>query len=175
MGQNTLSELFGYLQEWGMVSSIKDFGDQVRIARSIASQLISGKTPLSEKYIKRICSTFSFVNSNWLRSGEGEMFNKPVPIPEERLREYESSLDPETMAFLEEENEYDWMRERAAAFDKQSEELKKAYEIISNNSAILANKEEQIIKLSKANRAYKEKIRQLESQLAGLVKDNASD
>ena len=103
MGQNRVAELYDYLCEYKLVSSIKDFGDQTHIARSIASLLISGKTRLSEKYLQRICSTFSFVNPDWLRSGNGEMFNSPVPISEETLKQFED--DVARMAYFREEYE----------------------------------------------------------------------
>ena len=175
MGQNTVSELYSFLHEWRMVDSIKDFGTQTNIARSIASLLMSGKTPLTERYIKRICSTFSFVNPDWLRSGEGDMFLGEVPIPEERVREYREDLPQDLMDSLEElSKSFEW-EEMEALFESQGEELKKAYEIISNYYTILAKKEEQIIKLTEVNLSYKEKVRQLESLLARLRENETSD
>lgn len=174
MGQNRVAELYDYLCEYKLVSSIKDFGDQTHIARSIASLLISGKTRLSEKYLQRICSTFSFVNPDWLRSGNGEMFNSPVPISEETLKQFED--DVARMAYFREEYEREQedvntLEEKAAAYDNQCLELKKAYEVISDIYSRLAQKEEQILKLTNSIIMYKERVRQLKSQISGLMKE----
>ena len=165
MVENTVSELYNYLRDWNMVGSINDFGEQTHIARSIASLLISGKTQLTERYIKRICSTFSFVNPNWLRSGEGEMFIKATPIEEEyeRLKPYYEQLGAQHYEEQDAERE---LTEKAAAYDEQCVELN---ERIAEDSSQLAQKEEQILALSRAIMQYKEEIRKLRSQLAGLI------
>ena len=103
------------------------------------------------------------------------MFLGEVPIPEERVREYREDLPQELMDFLEEQSKSIEWEEMKALFESQGEELKKAYEIISNYYTILAKKEEQIIKLTEVNLSYKEKVRQLESLLARLRENEASD
>lgn len=42
--------------------------------KSSFSQIATGKVPLSEKFMKRICSLDENTNFVWLQSGEGEMF-----------------------------------------------------------------------------------------------------
>ena len=42
--------------------------------KSSFSQIATGKVPLSEKFMKRICSLDENINFVWLQSGEGEMF-----------------------------------------------------------------------------------------------------
>lgn len=42
--------------------------------KSSFSQIVTGKVPLSEKFMKKICSLDENINFVWLQSGEGEMF-----------------------------------------------------------------------------------------------------
>lgn len=42
--------------------------------KSSFSQIATGKVPLSEKFMKQICSLDENINFVWLQSGEGEMF-----------------------------------------------------------------------------------------------------
>ena len=42
--------------------------------KSSFSQIVTGKVPLSEKFMKRICYLDENINFVWLQSGEGEMF-----------------------------------------------------------------------------------------------------
>lgn len=42
--------------------------------KSSFSQIVTGKVPLPEKFMKRICSLDENINFVWLQSGEGEMF-----------------------------------------------------------------------------------------------------
>lgn len=54
--------------------------------KSSFSQIVTGKVPLSEKFMKRLCSLDENINFVWLQSGEGEMLlsdnlNSEVVIP----------------------------------------------------------------------------------------------
>lgn len=53
--ERALSELLGY-------------------TKSSFSQIVTGKVPMSEKFMKKICSLDENINFVWLQSGEGEMF-----------------------------------------------------------------------------------------------------
>ena len=44
------------------------------IAENERALAVTGKVPLSEKFMKRICSLDENINFVWLQSGEGEMF-----------------------------------------------------------------------------------------------------
>ena len=50
------------------------FGEKLGVKRSAVSDIERGRNGLSEQNIKSICREFN-VNENWLRHGEGEMFN----------------------------------------------------------------------------------------------------
>lgn len=50
-----------------------EFGSKLGLTQQSIALLEQGKTPVSDKHIKPICSIFS-VNENWLRSGIGDMF-----------------------------------------------------------------------------------------------------
>lgn len=54
--------------------------------KSSFSQIVTGKVPLSEKFMKRLCSLDENINFVWIQSGEGEMLisdnlNSEVSIP----------------------------------------------------------------------------------------------
>ena len=61
------------------------FADELNITRSSLSVIEIGKTAVTERNIKEICSKFK-VNQDWIRYGEGEMF-KEMSF-EEELAEY---------------------------------------------------------------------------------------
>lgn len=50
-----------------------NFAKQLGITQTAYSMIENGNNPLSDRYIKVICSTFN-VNENWLRTGEGNIF-----------------------------------------------------------------------------------------------------
>jgi hypothetical protein len=58
----------------------------------------TGKSPLTAKNIKLICSTFA-VNEDWLRTGKGEMFGPVSPYEKELLAVY-GKLTPDTQEFI---------------------------------------------------------------------------
>lgn len=51
------------------------FGSSIGVSRSNICNIESGLINLTERNIKEICLTYN-VNENWLRTGEGEMFQK---------------------------------------------------------------------------------------------------
>lgn len=51
-----------------------DFSKSIAIGQSTLAMIESGKRTLNERHIKLICSTHN-INEEWLRTGEGEMFN----------------------------------------------------------------------------------------------------
>lgn len=54
--------------------SMEAFGELIGMSKSNVSKLEKGEHNVAERNIKLICSEFN-INENWLRTGEGEMFN----------------------------------------------------------------------------------------------------
>lgn len=61
-----------------------EFGEKIGLARSGVSSVENGQRIVQERHIKLILSAFPNVSENWLRSGEGDMFN-PSSSEAERL------------------------------------------------------------------------------------------
>ena len=59
------------------------FGESLGVQRMAISLLESGKNNLTDQMIKLICLTYN-VNEDWLRTGEGSMFNE---TPQDYLKE----------------------------------------------------------------------------------------
>lgn len=55
--------------------TLEEFGRKVGITRSAVGRLEKGERNLTEQMILSICREFD-VNENWLRTGEGEMFEQ---------------------------------------------------------------------------------------------------
>lgn len=51
------------------------FGEALGVTRTAISLIESGKNKVTEQTIKLICLTYN-VNEQWLRTGEGSMFNQ---------------------------------------------------------------------------------------------------
>ena len=49
------------------------FGEKLGLTQQAIASIESGKTPISDKHIKPICSIFN-VSENWIKFGKGEMF-----------------------------------------------------------------------------------------------------
>lgn len=50
------------------------FGEKLGLTKSGVSKIERGERGLTDTMFKLVCSTYN-VNPNWLRTGEGEMFN----------------------------------------------------------------------------------------------------
>ncbi|WP_018659874.1 helix-turn-helix domain-containing protein [Allofustis seminis] len=51
------------------------FGESLGVGRMAISQIETGKNNLTDQMLKLICYTYN-VNEDWLRTGQGEMFNQ---------------------------------------------------------------------------------------------------
>lgn len=85
-----------------------EFAKLLGIGQSTIAMMEVSKRNISERHIKTICSILD-VNENWLRTGSGEMFNKPetfsldkyaadhhlTPLELDIVREY-MSMDKDT-------------------------------------------------------------------------------
>ena len=74
-----------------------DFAKQIGLTQTSLSMLEMGNNIVTEKNIKLICITFN-VNEQWLRTGEGQMFNSS-PYTKE-ISDIMESLTSETQQYL---------------------------------------------------------------------------
>lgn len=77
--------------------TMERFGEKLGVTRTAISNIENGHRSLTEQMFRSICREFN-VNENWLRTGEGTMFNK-------------ESIDEEIAGFVgktlsEEENSF---------------------------------------------------------------------
>lgn len=72
-----------------VAESEKQLADLLGYTKSSFSQIVNGKVPLSEKFVKKLCGLDENINEVWVLKGEGSMFkNNPnglqmVEIPRE--------------------------------------------------------------------------------------------
>jgi transcriptional regulator with XRE-family HTH domain len=77
------------------------FAQTLGVPQTTLSTIEHGKSPLQERYIKLICFTFN-VSETWLRTGEGEMFNKVKEISscKQKLLDTFDELSPRARSIL---------------------------------------------------------------------------
>lgn len=74
-----------------------NFAKQLGLTQTAYSMIENGINPLSDRYIKIICSAYN-VNEIWLRTGEGDLFfSSPY---EKEFSEIFANLTPETQQYL---------------------------------------------------------------------------
>ena len=75
---NTIGPRIRELRKTLMLSGEK-FGEKIGLTRMAISNLENGRYNITEQSIIAICHEFN-ANEQWLRSGEGEMFNSDLAI-----------------------------------------------------------------------------------------------
>ncbi len=48
--------------------------------KSSFSQIVNGKVPLSDRFVKALCSLDDSINEVWVKTGEGHLFKKDINI-----------------------------------------------------------------------------------------------
>lgn len=79
--------------------SQEEFGGRLGVGKSAISYLESGRSKLTEQMILLICKEFN-VNEEWLRTGEGEMFE--VLTEQQRIMKYTAMLLKDTNSVMAE-------------------------------------------------------------------------
>ena len=75
-----------------------EFACRIGLTQTSISMIELGKTILTEKNIKLICTSFA-VNENWLRNGTGKMFDSVSPYEKELLTVF-GKLSADTQEFI---------------------------------------------------------------------------
>lgn len=95
----------------GVAESEKELADLLGYTKSSFSQIVNGKVPLSEKFVKKLCGLDENINEVWILREEGDLFkNSP-----NGLQTVEISREAWRIIQLQAES--------LAARDKQIEEL----------------------------------------------------
>lgn len=78
-----LIEVIAFLKEERVIYNESDFAKQIEIGKSFLSDIKAGRKPLSEQNVLKICALDTRINSEWLLTGEGSMFNDQPTVQEE--------------------------------------------------------------------------------------------
>lgn len=62
-----------------IAESEKEIADRLGYTKSSFSQIVNGKVPLSEKFVKKLCSLDENINDVWITSGEGSLLRTDNP------------------------------------------------------------------------------------------------
>lgn len=75
----------------------QEFATHLGLSQSTIAMIEVGKRAFSDKHIKAICAIFN-IDEEWLRTGQGEMFN--YLLYEHELIEIFENLSPATQQYL---------------------------------------------------------------------------
>ncbi|MCF0190265.1 MAG: helix-turn-helix transcriptional regulator [Marinilabiliaceae bacterium] len=73
-----LKEVVAYLIESRQARTKKDLAHILGYKEVYMSQLINGKTKITQKFLSRLTAYFSNINVQWITNGTGEMLHNPV-------------------------------------------------------------------------------------------------
>lgn len=77
-----------------------DIGKKLGVTRAAISRLENGERNVTEQMVLAICREFN-VNEKWLRTGEGEMFEKKNNVAVAKAAQLLGKKDPIFEAFVE--------------------------------------------------------------------------
>lgn len=73
-----IKKVVNWLIFQGVAENEKEIADILNYRKSSFSQILNGKVPLSEKFVKKLAGLDDNINEVWILSGKGEMFkNNP--------------------------------------------------------------------------------------------------
>lgn len=64
----------------GFAENEREVAEKLGYKKASLSQILNGHTPLSEKFVKNLCSADENLNEVWILTGEGDMFLKSEAV-----------------------------------------------------------------------------------------------
>lgn len=78
--QQRIKKIIKWLIFSDFAENDKEVAENLGYTKSSLSQIVTGKVPVSEKFIKKLCSADKNINEEWINTGEGEMLKTDTPI-----------------------------------------------------------------------------------------------
>ncbi len=72
--EKRMKKVINWLIYQEIAENERALADLLGYTKSSFSQIVNGKVPLSEKFVKKLCSLDENINEVWIISGEGNMF-----------------------------------------------------------------------------------------------------
>ena len=72
--ERRLKKVINWLIYQEVAENERALADVMGYTKSSFSQIMNGRVPLSEKFVKKLCELDQNINEVWLMSGEGNMF-----------------------------------------------------------------------------------------------------
>lgn len=69
-----IKKVVNWLIFQGVAENERDLADKLGYTKSSFSQIVNGKVPLSEKFVKKLCSFDENINEVWVMDGAGTLF-----------------------------------------------------------------------------------------------------
>lgn len=71
-----------------------DISEKLGYTKSSFSQIVNGKTPISDKFLNKLCSLDRNINIVWIKDGTGLMFKEESALKvEDQIQTYNDKLD----------------------------------------------------------------------------------
>lgn len=99
----------------GVAENDRELAEILGYTKSSFSQIVNGRVPLSDKFVKKLCRFDENINEVWILTGEGEMFKSGS----------ESNLNSENSVTIQ-KDVWNVLQQQAASLaskDKQIDEL----------------------------------------------------
>lgn len=107
----------------------------------VLSQVLNGKTPVAEKFVKALCGLDDRINAEWVLTGVGEMVTSETPAKEKE--ELPKFLSLSALTNLAEKR------------IDSSEVVKTIFEMLSNQMAEITSLRSEVAKLKRENESLK--------------------
>ena len=134
-----------WLKDKRLFNSNRAIAEKMGYNPSVVSQVITGKSNVSERFVKSLCSIYPHLSFEWIWSGNGSM------IQETAARQQESDPEP-------------------PQFDRFSYILADMAEIIKNMTAFMGPMNNRIERLEKRIDEQAKEIERLRSELSAKEK-----
>lgn len=130
-----------WLKDNRLFSSNRAIAEKMGYNPSVVSQVITGKSNVSERFVKSLCSIYPSLSFNWIWNGNGAM------IQETAARQQESAPEP-------------------LQFDSYSHILADMTDIIKNMTAFMGPMNNRLERLEKRIDEQEKEIERLRSELS---------
>jgi transcriptional regulator with XRE-family HTH domain len=75
-----LKKVINWLIFQGIAENERELAEKLGYTKSSFSQLVNGKVPLTDKFLRNLCAMDENINDVWIRTGDGDLFKSDPMI-----------------------------------------------------------------------------------------------
>lgn len=92
-----IKQVYDYLLENRLIYSQADFARCIKLNTGTTSEMLKGKSGVSQKTLDKLCEKFPMISYSWMLTGEGSMIKQDMTMKDDSVKVHLENIGNVTM------------------------------------------------------------------------------